>query len=186
MIGPNAIIQLGETLGARHLQEKAIGIYAKAGCLPLLAKPPSSMVDERCVHLLFTATTEIMDKSEAASCLAEAGTRTGAYILENRIPRLARILLPLLPAGLALRILLRAIAQHSWTFAGSGRFSFEPGNPARVSIGGNTVATPLGCVWHVAVFNRLFGTLLRSKVEVRETCCCGKGHSACVFEISLK
>ena len=184
-IGPNAIIQLGETLTARGALDKAAEVYAKAGCLAFLAKPPAAMVEEQYVQRLFTATTDAMEKQEAESCLQEAGNRTGSYILENRIPRVARLLLPLLPTPLALGILLRAIARHSWTFAGSGEFIVELGRPTYISIHANSVATRLGCIWHKAVFERLFGALLRSKVEVDELSCCGKGDHSCRFRITL-
>ena len=44
------------------------------------------------------------------------------YVLHNRIPRLVRRLLPKVPRRLALRLLLRAVRAHAWTFAGSADF----------------------------------------------------------------
>ena len=180
-IGPNAIIQLGETFAARDNSAKAKVIYAAAGCLPLLSHPPERMVDESIVARLFT--TVASDMPEARDYLKEAGTRTGDYILANRIPAFARRLLPLLPSRLALKILLRAIQKHSWTFAGSGTFH---GASDHVSIKNNKIATRLGCVWHEAVFTRIFSRLLRAPVEVRESTCCGRGADTCRFEIHFK
>jgi len=42
--------------------------------------------------------------------------------MPNRIPRAAQLVLRLLPAAPAGRILAGAIVRNAWTFAGSGRF----------------------------------------------------------------
>ena len=180
-IGPNAIIQLGETFAAHQNMAEARAIYQTAGCLPLLAHPPEQMVDEAIVARLFT--TVASDMSNARDYLAEAGSRTGDYILANRIPAFARRILPLLPSRIALRILLKAIQKNSWTFAGSGQFHFYFGH---VAIQDNKIATRLGCVWHEAVFTRIFSRLLCSPVTVKEITCCGRGAGTCRFEIHFK
>ena len=150
-IGPNAIIQLGETFAARQNMAQAQAIYAAAGCLPLLTHPPAHMIDEAIVARLFTAVAS--DMPDARDYLAEAGSRTGDYVLANRIPAFARRILPLLRSRLALRILLKAIQKHSWTFAGSGQFHFSSDH---VAIRHNKIATKVGCIWHEAVFTRIF------------------------------
>ncbi len=182
-IGPNAIIQLGETFAARAMLDEAAAIYAKADCPQLLGNPPQVMVDEAIVARLFKAVIEELSPAMARDILTEAGRRTGDYILANRIPAPARLILPLLPRRLAKRILLAAIGKHAWTFAGSGRFSYTGGTPTIVSIGHNPVAIALGCVWHEAVFTRLFSALLSSPATVREDQCCGHGAEACTFRI---
>ena len=182
-IGPNAIIQLGETFAARGMMDLASKIYGRAGCLDLLGSPPHAMIDETMVERLFLAVEEVLSLDMARDILTEAGRRTGDYILANRIPGIARHLLPLLPRRLAMRILLTAIGKHSWTFAGSGRFSQSAGMPTKVTIQHNPVAIALGCVWHEAVFTRLFSALLSSPAQVREVQCCGQGAAACTFRI---
>ncbi len=182
-IGPNAIIQLGETFAARGMMDEAAAIYARAGCAELLANPPQSMVDETIVARLFKAVAEQLSPCMAHDILSEAGRRTGDYILANRIPAAARRILPLLPRPIAKRILLAAIGRHSWTFAGSGCFSHTAGTPTTIAIGHNPVAITLGCVWHEAVFTRLFSALLSSPASVHEQQCCGHGAPSCTFKI---
>jgi divinyl protochlorophyllide a 8-vinyl-reductase len=184
-IGPNAVIQLGETFAAHGDRERAAAIYAGAGCLPWLADPPTAMVEEGAVLGLFAAVAQNMGDDEARARLAEAGARTGDYIMAHRIPGFAKALLRVMPRPLALRFLLAAIGKHAWTFAGSGRFSARAGNPSIVTIADNLVATQLGCVWHAAVFRRLISNLLRCEADVNETCCCGKGADHCAFSIRL-
>ncbi len=58
----------------------------------------------------------------AADLASEAGRGTADYILAHRIPKPVRIVLKLMPAPLAARVLSQAIAKHAWTFAGSGAF----------------------------------------------------------------
>lgn len=185
-IGPNAIIQLGESFAAHQEMRRAEVIYAAAGCLPLLVKPPMEMVDQTTVARLFHAVAEGMDVADAKAYLTEAGTRTGDYILANRIPRLVRLVLPLLPARLGLKVLLNAIQRHAWTFAGSGIFSFATGKHPEVKIMQNPISTALGCPWHEAVFARIFSRLIRGGVRVHETRCCGQGDGCCRFEIELE
>jgi divinyl protochlorophyllide a 8-vinyl-reductase len=120
--------------------------------------------------------------------LEEAGIATGDYILAHRIPKLAQAVLRLLPGNLAAPVLTRAIARHSWTFAGTGDFRVEGARPLIVSVArnplvaGRRVDTPQ-CIWHVAVFRRLYGRLVWPSVEVREVACCACGDVACRFEI---
>lgn len=184
-IGPNAIIQLGETFAARNALPRAAEIYARAGCRPLLDHPPDAMTDESIVARLFLAVAQTMEPAEARDYFTEAGTRTGDYILANRIPALAQRILAWLPRGVALKILLKAIAKHSWTFAGSGAFAYEAGAKPRVSIADNPIATPLGCAWHAAVFSRIFSKILHTPVAVTETSCCGHGAERCTFDIHI-
>jgi hypothetical protein len=97
--------------------------------------------------------------------MADAGVRTGRYILENRIPRPVRRLLQNLPVWLAARALLKAIRAHAWTFAGNARVSIAPGHPAIIEIRSNPIAVP-GCPWHRGVFEMLFSGILGKPVHV--------------------
>lgn len=125
--------------------------------------------------------------AEAPAILAQAGRRTADYILAHRIPRPAQAVLRALPPALAAPVLTRAIAKHAWTFAGSGlfrvagRLTFEiADNPL---IRGERAPAPL-CVWHAAVFERLFRTLVDDRLRAHETACCACGDPACRFELT--
>lgn len=183
-IGPNAVIQLGETLAAHGEDRLAREIYLAAGCPDWLDHPPEAMVGEDAVVRLHAALWRIASPEQAAAFAAEAGMRTGDYILAHRIPAPARMFLRLMPAPIAARLLVEAISAHAWTFAGSGRFSAQTGTPVVVEIADNPLAGPEGCVWHSAVFRRLFQSLVHAEADVRETACCGRGDPACRFEIA--
>jgi len=181
-VGPNAVIQLGETLIAHDALGLAQRVYLAAGHLDWLRNPPAAMVSEADVAALHGALNRLAAPHEARAFAAEAGRRTGDYILANRIPRIAQKILRALPAPMAGRLLLKAIGRHAWTFAGSGRFACEPGRSLRFSIADNPLAQPGGCVWHEAVFTRLFQELVHPGVVVREIACCACGDEACRFE----
>ena len=130
------------------------------------------------------------DLPDRAAALARAaGLATGDYILAHRIPKPAQALLRRLPVPVAAWLLTRAIAQHSWTFAGSGRFEVLSTRPLSFRILDNPVVRgeradgPI-CHWHAAVFERLFATLVHPGYRAVETACCATGAPACVFEIT--
>ena len=181
-IGPNAVIQLGEAFSARGMKDLAAQVYSKAGYEALLSHPPEDMIDESVVARLFDNVVTNLTPDLAANILSDAGKRTGEYVLANRIPRFARIILPHLPKSLAFGILLRAIGKHAWTFAGSGQLVVCKQNSLNLAILKNPLATKLGCNWHVGVFNVLFSRLVHGKINVREVTCCGKGDSCCTFQ----
>jgi divinyl protochlorophyllide a 8-vinyl-reductase len=95
-------------------------------------------------------------------------------------------LLGLLPARLAAGLLLRAIARHAWTFAGSGAFQLRSGHPLRVEIAGGPIARagaadhPV-CGYYAATFETLFRALVHRRTRVTETACEAMGAPACVF-----
>ena len=159
-VGPNAVIQVGETLFAHGAEGLAQRVYLAAGHLDWLRNPPTAMVDERDAAALHDALHRLAPPREARAYSAEAGWRTGDYILEHRIPRAATALLRVLPASLSARLLGRAISRHAWTFAGSGRFACESAPAISLSIADNPLAQKDGCVWHEAVFTRLFQALV--------------------------
>jgi divinyl protochlorophyllide a 8-vinyl-reductase len=181
VVGPNAVIQLGEALDGRGKGDQAALIFGKAGCAALLERYPDSMINERVPARLFEAACEILGTEEAGAVLSDAGRRTGQYILANRIPWFARLLLPSLPRAWALRMLLNAISKHAWTFAGSGAFSYTYGKQCSIRITNNPLAAPIGCIWHAAVFEFLFSTLLNEPVHILELSCCKRGSNTCEF-----
>jgi divinyl protochlorophyllide a 8-vinyl-reductase len=129
--------------------------------------------------------------SGAREVAAEAGAATGDYLLAHRIPGFAQRVLRVLPAPLASRVLLKAITQHAWTFAGSGHFHAHPGQPVVITIGdcaicrGARAAEPC-CDYYSATFTRLFAVLVHPRATTREVACIAAGAPACRFEISWR
>jgi divinyl protochlorophyllide a 8-vinyl-reductase len=181
-VGPNAITQLAGVLSAFGGQPALQLVFNAAGLAHYVAAGPEAMIPQReaiAAHrALYAALPHV-----AEALAYEAGLRTGDYLLAHRIPKLAQALLKLLPRAAAAAVLLKAIAAHAWTFAGSGRFS------ARRLTGGCVIeiaANPLAtnpCAWHRGVFTRLFRALISPQARVTETACCGDGAPACVFEV---
>lgn len=184
-IGPNAILQLADVLERRWGGDRLSAVLAEAG----VSRPPrdAGMLPEADCAAVHQAVRRLMPGPEGL--LEEAGLATGDYILAHRIPTLAQAVLRLLPGSLAAPVLTRAIARHSWTFAGTGEFRVEGSRPLIVSVARNPLVaewradTPQ-CIWHVAVFRRLYGRLVWPGVAVREVACCACGDPACRFEIS--
>ena len=121
--------------------------------------------------------------------LAEhAGAGTADYIIAHRIPAFAKAILALLPRPVAEDMLSRSIADHAWTFAGSGAFHVHRQRPVTFEIVGNPIvrgersSQPL-CTWHSSVFAHLFGTLIGGKYTVIERECCACGAQSCRFEL---
>ena len=184
-IGPNALTQLLpllEKAGGPALRD---GLLAEAGIFTL--PDTTGLIEEGPVARLHQALRASLPDL-APSLAWEAGLRTADYIIANRIPRPAVLLMQALPARLAAPLLLAAIAKHAWTFAGSGRFEVLSCRPARVAIHDNPVVRgeasdhPI-CHWHAAVFERLFSRLVHPGWCARESQCCAMAHAACVFEI---
>lgn len=184
-IGPNAILQLVDVLERRGEGDLCRAVLAEAR----VARPPreAGMLPEADCAAVHQALRRL--SPEAEGLLAEAGLATGDYILTHRVPKVAKGVLWLLPGALAAAGLTKAIQQHSWTFAGTGEFRVESARPLVVSVARNPLVagwradTPQ-CIWHVAVFRRLYGRLVWPRVTVRETACCACGDAACRFEVS--
>ena len=183
VVGPNAILQTAAALEAQGGRPLARQVFDMAGLGALLDAPPADMVPERAAAALMRALADTLPPDAARGVSAEAGRRTGAYILRNRIPAPARAVLRLLPARLAAPLLLRAVAAHAWTFAGSGRVEIVSGRPARLMIRDNPLAVA-GSDWHRAVLETLFQDLVHPRARVVQTACCATGDAACTFEIA--
>ncbi|WP_372421924.1 bacteriochlorophyll 4-vinyl reductase [Salinarimonas chemoclinalis] len=188
-IGPNAIIQMREVLLEALGRRETGRILVQAGLEPYVFAVPEAMVDEREVVALHAVLRAAVGEARAADLGFEAGLRTGRYLLAHRIPAPARWVLARLPARLASRLLLKAVARHSWTFAGSGAFSVLATAPARVRIGGcplvsgARLALP-GCAFYAGTFEALWRALVHPRARCRQTACEGRGDDACLFEIS--
>lgn len=187
-IGPNAITRVAEVLPPMVGSSATRALFEQAGLLRHLLSPPEAMVDEEDVRRLHAALRESLGAHTAASVARRAGERTADYLLAHRIPAAAQAVLRALPAGAAARLLLRAVARHAWTFAGSGEFSFTVGRPVVLTLRHNPLCRGLrsqtpACDYYAAVFERLFRALVHRHVQVREVACEACGDGACVFEL---
>jgi divinyl protochlorophyllide a 8-vinyl-reductase len=185
-IGPNAVIQLVAALRASQLAGAAPAIFRDAGVGDWLAVPPAAMVDERRVARLHQCVRASLPAAQAAGVLADAGRMTADYLLANRIPRVAHATFRILPAPLSASLLVAAVRRNAWTFAGSGQLYARAGAPTVFELAGNplcageTAPAPV-CVWHAAVFQRLFEVLVDSSSQVIETHCRAAGNDRCRF-----
>lgn len=184
-IGPNAILQLVDVLERRGELDLCRAVLAEAG----VSRPArdAGMLPEADCAAVHQALRRLSPAADAV--LAEAGLATGDYILAHRIPKLAQAVLRVLPGGVAASVLTKAIARHSWTFAGTGEFRVEGGRPLELSVTRNPLmagwrAEAPQCIWHVSVFRRLYGRLVWPAVQVREVACCACGDPSCRFEVS--
>lgn len=191
-IGPNAISQLEAVLRERLGSERTEHIFGAAGLVDYLQRPPTRMIDERDVARLHCTVRRSVPVAEARNIMSDAGDRTGSYILANRIPRPVVFLLRRLPAAWSSPLLIKAIARHAWTFAGSGIFRINRDIVRRSMIVARIEHNPVValensaypiCDWHAAVFRRLFTELVDEATQVTETACCAAGASECIFEI---
>lgn len=188
-IGPNAVTRMAEALRALHGEAVAARIFAAAALGEMLRDPPAEMIDERDVTRLHRSAHAALGAVAATAVAREAGARTGAYLLAQRIPRPVQWLLRHLPAPLAARLLVAAIARHAWTFAGSGEFGvrWQRGGVrlaiARCPLCREIAASDPACDFYCATFERLFGELVRAGSTVTEIACQACGGETCVFEV---
>lgn len=166
LIGPNAIIQLRHVLARRLGEAEGRAIFVAAGQERLWDQPPSAMLSERAVRDVHDAVVRTLCPTRARVVLAEAGRLTAEYLLANRIPRLARRMLPLLPASFAARLLMRAVARNAWTFCGSGEFGYRFETGLHVLVRDNPIAVDAEAPWHRAVFETLFRRLVSPACEI--------------------
>jgi divinyl protochlorophyllide a 8-vinyl-reductase len=189
-IGPNALIQTAAALVEARGEAAARAFFKGIGREALLVEPPRTMVDEADFIALIGALRAAYGVEAAAAVLSRSGELTAAYLLAHRIPRPAHVVLPLLPRRLALRVLLKAVGAHAWTFAGSGRFSFEVGaRRAGLRLAdcaecrGMAAREPL-CRYYERCFEALLRPLIDRRLAVREVACAAAGADACRFEVT--
>jgi len=185
VIGPNAILQTETALREAGGQALAERIFAKARLSHLLRNRPEDMIDEAAPKALFAALFDTLPRREGMRIALDAGRRTGAYILANRIPGPVRVLLKLLPARLASPLLLAAIQRHAWTFAGSGECQTVSGSPATVTITENPLKMPV-CTWHTGVFEVLFQSLVHARTRVTHISSKTGARSVCIFKMNWR
>ncbi len=189
LVGPNAITRMAQALEAIEGPERCRAVFLRAGLAQALRTPPTDMVNEEDVAALQAATFATLGTVRARAVCLEAGRLTGDYLLANRIPHAAQRLLRWLPRSLAARILVRAIARHAWTFAGSGRFSYRFSGGLKLSVEHSPLCRRIRCEQHAChyfagTFARVFEGVLGPGVQVCETACEAVGDPACVFHVS--
>jgi divinyl protochlorophyllide a 8-vinyl-reductase len=188
-VGPNAITRVAEALSELDGRELCRRVFVAAGLDHYLESPPTAMVDENDVSALNAALFDCLGLRRAESVAAEAGRLTGEYLLRHRIPAAAQTVLRRLPRPLAARLLVRAIAKHSWTFAGSGTFTYDFDDGLKLQLERSPVCRDVhlhepACHYLTATFQRIFSEILGPGVAVEETACSGSGAPRCVFAVS--
>jgi divinyl protochlorophyllide a 8-vinyl-reductase len=189
-IGPNVLIQAARALEQRLGRERAGRILVDS-TQHTLDTLPSGMVDEARANALMRRLVDDHGIAFTRSVMHDAGTRTGDYLLAHRIPRAARLLLPLLPTNAALRLLLNAIGRHTWTFAGSAHVRITSGNPAIIAISrcplcAGILSDAHLCDFYTGTFTRLARVLLGPTAFAEEVACESTGDSACRFLIGTR
>jgi divinyl protochlorophyllide a 8-vinyl-reductase len=187
-IGPNAIIQTLAALRERIGAPATACLLRAAGLSRYETEVPSAMVPEHDVSELYRVLRMQLDEPSADHCARRAGARTADYVLANRIPRAAQMILRLLPARFAAPALLSSIAKHTWTFAGSGTVSVAGGSSPRIAIEGcpicrgSSAHRPV-CGYYAASFEGLFRSLVSRRASVVEVECQALGAKQCIFEV---
>lgn len=190
-IGPNAVIRLAEALDAVESKAVTLRLFNAAGFGAHAVSPPIDMVPEAEVTALHHELRNALGLRRATSVSWIAGIRTADYLLANRIPRPVQRLLKLMPRKMAAFILLKAISEHAWTFAGTARFTWRLGRTVMLRFENcplcrqDHVADPC-CHYYAATFERLFRVLISPDTAVTETRCIATGGPACEFEVRFR
>jgi divinyl protochlorophyllide a 8-vinyl-reductase len=187
-IGPNAVTRIAEALASQGGAALCRHVFSTAGLAHHLGTPPEAMVPDEDVARLHQAMIGHLGLAAAAAVSKQAGHLTAEYLLARRIPRAAQIMLGLFPGRFALWMLLKAIGQHAWTFAGAGTFSWRSGTVFRLSIRGGPVSRHIDaecpvCSYYAATFEWLFRRIISQRITVVEIRCEAMGDPACVFEV---
>ncbi len=187
-IGPNAIIQLVGVLRDRLSPAFAEAVLRDATPYTL-DHMPTAMVDERETQAMVHALVRRVGASHATPVLREAGQRTATYLLANRIPQFAQLLIRLAPRRIGLKILLKAMSANAWTFAGSGQFHVVAGRTAPELVFDHCAMCrdlreeqPM-CDFYAGTFERLIAELVAANVRVVEVECIAQGGATCRFQL---
>lgn len=186
-IGPNAVIQTLRAIRELESTEAADRIAKRAG---LPDREPASMIpEERFVRLVHVVRDEL-SADRAQPILARAGRLTADYVVANRIPASFRRLLELLPARLALPLLLAAFRRHAWTFSGRSNYDVVGAWPGEIVLDDAPTCrgTDRGILtgeYYAAAFEGLL-SLACGHIRVVEVACRSEGSNACRFAIQIR
>ncbi len=186
LIGPNAVIQTLEALRAPEGPGLAERV-ASAADLP--EREPEALVPEAWFVRLVAALRRELPRDRAEKVLAHSGAATARYVAVNRIPSAFRALLRLLPARVAIPLLLAAFRRHAWTFAGQSGFEVQGRYPGSIVLDDAPTCRhethPAGSgSYYEAAFEGLL-SLASPRVRVTEVDCRASGAPACRFLIRL-
>ncbi len=168
LIGPNAVLKTLDVMRERLDASSCAGVLRDAR----LERAPSG--EDMIPEIEAMRLHRWLAMHEPVECLAiaqEAGARTADYIIANRIPAPARLLLRCLPATLAAPLLMKAIRAHAWTFIGSGAFSADNAWHFRIDrteADDAIMPTESLFVWYSAVFERLYQRLVHPGARCRD------------------
>jgi divinyl protochlorophyllide a 8-vinyl-reductase len=181
------VIQTARVLRDRYGRAKAEAMLAEATGRTM-EQMPEHMVDESEVRALVRTCLAHLGPRQTQAVLRESGQRTAEYLLAHRIPRPVQWLLRVLPASLGVRLLSRAMAQHAWTFAGSGQFHVRYTPSPEFSIAecplcrGLTLDAPV-CDFYAGTFEELLSRLVRRDTCVAQVESAASGGRACRYEV---
>ncbi len=186
-IGPNAIIQTTAALRARVGDTQALAMVQQATGRTFDTMP-EQMVHETEVLALVRALHQQLDAQTFEAVLRDAGERTAQYLMAHRIPRPVQILTRVLPASVALHILMQGILRHSWTFAGTAHVHLARmrNAPSRLVMHhcpmcrGLHSPAPL-CHFYAATLQSLLTELVSANACVTELTCEATGAESCEF-----
>lgn len=189
-IGPNAVIQVAAAARAM-LGERFADSLVRDATPYTPEQLPTGMIDQREAQAIVRELVGRVGARAAGPVLREAGERTAEYLLAHRIPRVAQWAMRVLPRGMGLSLLLRAMSAHAWTFAGSGEFRIIHAAPwpmleftACAMCDGMHEDEPM-CHFYGGTFERLIRELIASRATVREVACIAQGGDRCRFAIAL-
>lgn len=186
-IGPNSVVQTLRAIEALESQAVLSAVTEKAG-LPEVDL--GGLIPEDWFIRLVRALRSELPPERSELILERSGRWTAEYVRAHRIPGLAQRLLALLPARVALPLLLLAIRRHAWTFAGAGRFEVLGGYPGEIVLeNAPTCRTRNHCEpnrgfaggrYYAAAFESLVA-LAAPGIRVREVECLLQGDGRCRF-----
>lgn len=191
LIGPNAITRVAEAATAVAGPGASRDIFERAGLIDHWDHPPDTMVPDAEVARLHLALRETFGPRTAGRIGAEAGRLTAEYLLARRIPRVAQAILRMLPQRMAIRLFLKAITHHAWTFAGAGRFRWEETRAGFVlrlaggPVGRLVTSETPACAYYAATFETLFRRVGGKTIGVIELECEASGAPECVFAVTF-
>ncbi len=184
-VGSQAVLPLINTISRKLGADAARRLMneARMHALP----DPGEPVRERQAAILHQSLRR--DYPEVAEAIQREAARDAVeWLIQNRIPVQARLLLSNMPWSMAVWMLGRNAVQNAWTFGGSGKFTalstheFQLiGNPL---IKGETSASPI-CAWHEELFQQTFRRMAHSRLKCVETSCMAAGAIACRFQLSM-
>jgi divinyl protochlorophyllide a 8-vinyl-reductase len=164
-VGAHAVVHAAAALKAAYGPVATRWVFERAGLSRRLDCPPDATVPEREVTRLHLALRAVLGPEGARAVAREAGLRTAEQVCATGLAVPVRLLLRLLPARGAARLLLALLRRRAPDLAGSGRLRISGVAPLHVEIAGCQVCratlqdSALGA-YYAAVFERLFQRLV--------------------------